>query len=196
VYKDLHHTLRTQSEEGDLPMDSDAKLAELVLYISDRCQLDPTYGSTKLNKILFYSDFLFYANKGVPITGQEYMRLDNGPAPRRLLPVRSDLIERRELVVRNQPYGGLSQKRPIALRDADISGFAGDEIAMVDSVIDQLWGKNAKEVSDLSHLFDGWKLALDRETIPYETALISDAEPTESDYAFARELGREIAHAG
>jgi len=58
---------------------SDAKMAELILYVSDRCQLDPAYGSTKLNKILFYADFLYYAKHGTSITGQEYMRLDKGP---------------------------------------------------------------------------------------------------------------------
>jgi hypothetical protein len=176
-------------------MGSDAKMAELILYVSDRCQLDPAYGSTKLNKILFYADFLFYAKHGVSITDQEYMKLGNGPAPRRLVPVRAEMIDGRELILRDQPYGAWQQKRPIALRDADLSAFSGEEIAMVDSVIALLWGKRAKDVSDLSHRFDGWKLAADRETIPYETALISDCEPNEEDYAFARQLSREFAGA-
>lgn len=174
-------------------MADDAKMAELILYISDRSQLDPAYGATKLNKILFYADFLHYVKHGRSITEQEYMRLDKGPAPRRLVPVRSDLIAAGELVVRDQPYGSFQQKRPIALRDADLTEFGGEEIAMVDSVIQILWGKSAKDVSDLTHRFDGWKLAADRETIPYPTALISDVEPSEEDYDFARELGREIA---
>jgi hypothetical protein len=168
-------------------MSKDARLAELILYISDRCQLDPTFGATKLNKILFYADFQHYASRGVPITGQEYMRLANGPVPRRLLPVRDELVQRHELVVRSVPYAGWQQKRTIALRDADLSGFNGDEIATVDSVINALWGKTAMEVSNLSHLFDGWKLAEDRETIPYEAALISEREPDEEDYEFAHE---------
>jgi hypothetical protein len=174
-------------------MTSDAKMAELILYISDRCQLDPTFGATKLNKILFYADFIHYANTGEAITGQEYMRLDKGPAPRHLLPIREALIENRELIVRSQPYGGFQQKRPIALRSADLSGFTGEEIAQVDAVISQLWGRTATEVSEISHRFDGWKLASDRETIPYETAFISEREPTEEDFEFARELGREYA---
>lgn len=174
-------------------MDSDARLAELILYVSDRCQLDPAYGSTKLNKILFYADFLYFANRGRSITGQEYMRLDNGPAPRRLVPVRGELVTNHELVIRDQPYGAWQQKRPIALRDPDLAGFTGDEIAMVDSVISVLWGKSAKDVSELSHRFEGWKLAADRETIPYETALISECEPSEDDHEFARQLARELS---
>jgi hypothetical protein len=52
---------------------------------------------------------------------------------------------------------------------------------------------SATEVSDHSHRFDGWKLAEDRETIPYPTALISDEAPSEEDHAIALQLGREWA---
>lgn len=176
-------------------MPNDAKMAELILYISDRCQLDPAYGATKLNKILFYADFSYYMKHGESITDQEYMKLDKGPAPRRLLPVRNELIADRELIIRDQPYGTWQQKRPIALRDADLSDFSGEEIAVVDSVIAQLWGLSARDVSGISHRFGGWELAADRETIPYPTALISDQTPSEEDYAFARELGRQFAPA-
>jgi hypothetical protein len=174
---------------------SDAKMAELILYVSDRCQLDPAYGATKLNKILFYADFLYYAKHGESITGQEYMRLDKGPAPRRLVPVREEMVAAGELVVRPQAYGPWQQKRPIALRDADLGAFSGEEIAMIDSVIAAFWGKSATEVSAISHRFEGWEYAKDRETIPYATALTSEREPDEQDYAFARELGREYAAA-
>lgn len=176
-----------------MSMGSDQKMAELILYISDRCQTDPAYGATKLNKILFYADFLYYANKGESITGQEYMRLDNGPAPRRLVPVRDQLVDHRELVIRDQPFGAFRQKRPLALRPADLSAFSGEQIAMVDTVIQDLWGRTATEVSELSHLFEGWKLAEDRETIPYATAFLAEDEPSESDYALARALGKEWA---
>ncbi|HEX8450936.1 MAG TPA: Panacea domain-containing protein [Longimicrobium sp.] len=174
-------------------MTDDEKMAELILYISDRSQLDPPYGAIKLNKILFYADFLHYAKHGRPITGQEYMKLNQGPAPRRLVPVRKRLVAARELIVREVPYGTMRQERPIALRAADLTGFNGEEIAMVDSVISLFWGLSARQVSEISHEFDGWKLADYKETIPYDMALLSDREPTEEDLALAVELGREYA---
>ena len=42
---------------------------------------------------LWWSDFLAYAETGEPITGLEYMRLGNGPVPKRLMPVREDMQE-------------------------------------------------------------------------------------------------------
>ena len=53
------------------------RMAELIVYIADLCQEDPTFGATKLNKILFYADFASYAKYGRPITGQEYQRLEH-----------------------------------------------------------------------------------------------------------------------
>lgn len=170
-------------------MTNDEKMAELILYVSDKCQSDDTYGSTKLNKILFSADFQHYAKHGRSITEQEYMRLNQGPAPRQLVPIRNRLVENHELVVREMPYRALRQKRPIALREADLSAFNGEEIATVDAVIDQLWGLTAAEVTERSHRFIGWRLAKDRETIPYDTALLlMGVEPSEDDHAAAREL--------
>lgn len=174
-------------------MGNDDKMAELILYISDKCQSDSAFGATKLNKILFYADFSYYAKHGTPITGQEYMRLAKGPAPRHLVPIREEMVRRGDLLIRSQQFGSWPQKRTIALRDADLREFSGEEIAMVDSVIQSLWGRTATEVSEISHRFDGWQFASDRQTIPYAAALTSEREPDEDDYAFAAELGRERA---
>jgi Protein of unknown function (DUF4065) len=159
--------------------DSDERLKELILYVSDRCELHPRFGATKLNKILFYADFVAYAKLGRPITGTEYQRLPQGPAPRRLLPLKAQLIANREAVEREKHVYSRIQKRIIPLREADLSRFTADEISIVDRVIGALEGKSADDVSELSHQFPGWELAEDRETIPYHTALIppEDWEP-------------------
>ena len=167
------------------------KLAELILYVSDRHETDDTYGSTRLAKTLFYADFLFYAKHGRTITGERYIRKPNGPMPDSMLNVRDRMVRDRELVVKVRDYLGYPQKRPIAIRPPDLSGFTGEEIAMVDYVLGQLEGKSATEVSELSHRFEAWQLAEDGEEIPYFTALLSDGEPTPEDWDLARELAQE-----
>src|SRR6266498_2034018 len=73
----------------DFPeMDCEERLREMILYICAKCADDPAFGATKLNKILWFSDFLAYFQRGVPITGVAYQRLSRGPAPKRLVPVR------------------------------------------------------------------------------------------------------------
>src|SRR6266849_10039751 len=100
------------------------KLAELILYIAQKCVDDPTFGAIKLNKILCYSDFIFYAYHERGITNVEYQKLPNGPAPRRLVPVRNQLIRGRHLGIQDVLLkNGNIQKRPVNLRPPNLSLF-------------------------------------------------------------------------
>jgi antitoxin SocA-like protein len=174
------------------PVENDKRFKELVLYVSQKCANDPTFGATKLNKILFYADFLAYANLGEPITGFEYQKLRWGPAPRRLIPVQAEMIERGELVL--QPVhllGGKIQKRTINLRNPDLSVFKAEEIALVDEVIEALQSARAEAVSELSHRLVGWKVVQEGESIPYNTIFLSDEPLTEAEIERGRELARQ-----
>jgi hypothetical protein len=153
----------------------EAKLAELMLYIALKCEKHDLFGSIKLNKILFYSDFYSYARYGKAITGAEYRRLEHGPAPKRLVPVRESLETDRAAFLRSVPtFDGHEQKRLIALREPKLDAFTATEIALVDSVIEELCYVAAKAISLRTHDHPGWRLAEDGETIPYETALLPD----------------------
>src|SRR5437660_10500981 len=80
------------------------RLRELILYIADRSKDDPKFGATKLNKILYFSDFVSFREYGEPITGAMYMRLENGPAPMHLVPVRNEMLESGEIAMEPRQY--------------------------------------------------------------------------------------------
>src|ERR1035437_1475045 len=61
---------------------NDDKLRELVLYIATASEGDEPFGKVKLNKILFFADFEAYRRFVRSITGHEYQKLAQGPAPR------------------------------------------------------------------------------------------------------------------
>jgi len=169
------------------------KLAELVLYVSQKCANDPCFGATKLNKILYFSDFLAFGNWGAPITGGEYQNLPNGPAPRRLLPVRDALVANRELVVQAvQLKSGNVQHRTVNLREPDLTIFSGAEIALVDDVTRRLEGMDAEQTSELSHRMVGWKMTRPGETIPYESVFVSDEPLTQAEAKRGVELAKEL----
>jgi Protein of unknown function (DUF4065) len=115
----------------------DRKLQELLLYISWMCEGDPTFGAAKLNKILFASDFRAYVHLGASITGHEYRALEQGPAPRRLVPLREELTKDGALVIRERDFYGRRQSQTIPLRVPDLTGFTPQEIAIVDRVIQE-----------------------------------------------------------
>jgi hypothetical protein len=165
------------------------KLAELILYISQKCANDPTFGAVKLNKILCYSDFLFYAYHDRGITNVEYQKLPNGPAPRRLIPVRDELIENGNLAMQEVILkSGETQKRTVNLRNPDLDLFSGAEIALVDRIIESMQGVTAEDVSEISHTLVGWLAVDEGETIPYNTIYFSNPPLTEAEINRAREL--------
>lgn len=175
-------------------MESDAKLKELILYISEKCASQSKYGAVKLNKILYFSDFLYFAVYGSPITGVEYQKLEHGPAPKRLVPLREELIQDGSLAIQNiQLISGGTMKKPVNLRRADLSLFSASEIAVVDQVIEAVRGATADRISELSHRKVGWKVARDREVIPYSTIFLSDEPLTDSETARGRELAERAA---
>ena len=87
------------------------KFKELIVYIAERCQDDPTFGAVKLNKILYYADFAAYRIEGQPITGATYRKLSEGPAPKEMISARDELIESGRLRMEHRPYFTRIQKR-------------------------------------------------------------------------------------
>jgi Protein of unknown function (DUF4065) len=164
------------------------RLRELIVYISEKSEHDQYYGATKLNKILYHSDFRAFERFGVPLTGAAYFRLPKGPAPRLMIPVRNKLIS--EGAIRLDKIGlgyGLEQHRIVALRRPVLEHFTSDEIALVDEVIKELWPQTATEVSDASHDVR-WRTLEHLDPIPYEFAFLSDDQITQEEIERTREL--------
>ena len=148
------------------------KFKELILYIADKSSGDKPFGATKLNKLLFYADFLAYLQFGTGMTNQRYQKLENGPAPRALIPITGKMESRGEIAYRDENYYGKSKKRLVPLRDPDLSEFSDDEIELVNRIVAEFLGKNAAAMSGFSHEFIGWQLAKIGEDIPYEVAFV------------------------
>ena len=157
---------------------SEKKLRELILLISEWSQDDPKFGAIKLTKLLFYCDFSAYLTYGNPITGQKYFALPEGPAPRQMVPITAKMKKSEELAYQEFSYFGYQQKRPIALRSANVSEFTAEQIMLVKRTVGKFWNMNAAEISGQSHLFLGWEIARKKETIPYSTALVGRRTPT------------------
>lgn len=187
----------TSDKKGSLtfsqPVERGAqRFRELIVYISNKCERDQYFGAIKLNKILYYSDFRAYERFGVSLTGRPYFRLKFGPAPRPLVIIQGELIEEGAIRLEQAPGpGGFEQKRTIALRAPVLEHFTGDELALVDQVIADLWNQTAAEVSDASHDIR-WRVLEDRDGLPYEFAFLSNEFVTELDISRTRELASEL----
>lgn len=169
------------------------KFKELILYIAEQCESEPNFGAVKLNKLLFYCDMLAYTMLGEPITGADYMALQYGPAPRLLVPIREGMKSAGDIVVREKLHFGQRQERVVPLRDPDMSLFSGKEVALINKVIGALKDASGVELSDLTHGEYGWRIAGYKESIPYQSAFLSEEDATPDDKRRAKELALEYA---
>lgn len=167
-------------------MNGEQRLRELILYIADKCVDTPRFGVTKLIKILYFSDFVAYAQRGRPITGIEYIKQQRGPMPAIWYEVQKSLEHSGEIEMQHRQLLDYEQHRVIAKRRPDLSLFTGEDIALVDAIIDQLRDHTAEAVSQLSHGL-AWQIVDDLDHIPYEAALLGDPELTPDDIAWAQE---------
>jgi hypothetical protein len=168
------------------------KFKELVLYIAGKCMEDATFGATKLNKILYFADFFAYADWGTPITGATYMKARRGPAPRELPSIRDELMSNGSICMREVPYYGYPQERVVPTREANLALFTAKDIALVDDIIQKLWGINAADISEYTHRLAGWRIAEDQDNIPYESVFLSDEALTRDDVERAKELSDKL----
>jgi hypothetical protein len=167
---------------------SDEKLRELIIYVSTLSERDPKFGAIKLNKLLFYADFLAYQRFGTAITGQEYQALEHGPAPKRLKPIMDRMERSGDVKIEARKVGRVRQLRAVPIRTANLSVFSEQELDLVQEVVRRFRDANARQISDESHLFLGWQLGIQGETIPYSTVLIGTRKPTDQERRKGRAL--------
>ena len=171
---------------------NEGKFRELILYVAAKSASLPKFGKTKLNKILFFCDFLSYGKLGHPVTGATYVRGDFGPIPVQAGKVIKRLQKAREADYQIRGFGPVQEQRLTALREPKLDQFSGPEIAIVDAVLDGLKDFTATEASHLSHLrAKGWQQAANGEPIPYTTVFVSTEQPTADDIKWASDFAAQ-----
>jgi hypothetical protein len=151
---------------------------ELVLYIAERTKDDENFGSTKLAKVLFFSDFEALKDLGAPITGAEYQKWEYGPYPPQLKRAKEGLkYAERAWLMRGGEYQA-DRLIPTRMRPADLEavGITRDQKRIVDQWIERIERETASEISDFSHEHPGYRMVEDNEPIPYESAFLADKE--------------------
>ena len=141
------------------------RLREAVLYVSQKCEGAPYFGKVKLNKVIWRADFESFAQRGQPVTGRQYQRLKQGPAPVEMLPVLNALQAEGLLTFKAIQQGDYQEQRPIALQSPMLTFFSPQDLEYLDRAILAYWERTGTEVSDISH-GTAWKSREDGEAMP------------------------------
>ncbi len=110
--------------------------------------------STKMNKLLFYTDFYSYKTRGVGITGLAYRAIQFGPVPIKWNVLYS-LIEgvETEIVPFNNGNAG---ERLLTSEHANLSALTSKELEILNTIIEKFANCTSTEISAISHKEDAW----------------------------------------
>lgn len=131
------------------------KLVEMVVYFTENVTVTPT----KMNKLLFYSDFLHYKLTGVSISGTRYFAHTHGPVPKKFRTLFDYLSDQQivDLISVQYPSGLVGEEFiKIPSKTFNSTLFDKVEIDILDEIILKFKKYNAKEIRELSHEEKAW----------------------------------------
>jgi hypothetical protein len=163
------------------------KFEELIIYIARRLPPQAALGRVKLAKLLMLADYTAYVRRGRSITGATYEKWEHGHLPREFIRSEKDLAVK-DVRIEPVDYYGKELKHITAQRDPDMRDFDEDELAIIEGVLKFYGHESASYLSQLSHEELGWRLADQREVIPYQTIFLSKTGPADSDIRRGEEL--------
>lgn len=131
------------------------KTAEMVLYFCHATQ--GGVPRTKLNKLLWYADFLHTKYFGRPVTGMPYVRLQFGPVPESyellFMALQSDKLL--EIATEEFEDGRVAHMHH-ALRAPELTALSPTELQAVARVQSELGALSAKAIAERSHTEEAW----------------------------------------
>jgi len=154
---------------GNRSFDID-KLFSVVIELT---RLSGDLVKTKLNKMLWYCDFLHYREFGASITGSRYLHLQYGPVPAHY-DMLINLMEMEGLIARSERV--YDAERDIVgdvlsvVAPAGARTLADSEMSVMRAVVSRFGRCSARQISEASHEERGYAETVNGQMIPYTYA--------------------------
>lgn len=158
------------------------KLEQVLHYIIYRAGHLPNVGRTVLFKYLYFCDFDYYELFEEYLTGEQYLRLDQGPAPVHFKEIIQSLERKEKIRKCRVLYHGYSQERFISLESPDISLLSAKELSLIDETLQRLHSFNASQISAYSHLDTPWRVTDEKDIIDYDLVFYRDPITSVREY--------------
>ncbi len=143
------------------------KLTEIVVYFSEK--LNPW--KTKLNKLLFYADFLHYKKTCFSMSGARYRAINMGPVPNNFNSIFEYMVNNDDIYVKITEFlnGEGEQFKPSKNRQFNHELFTELELEVLDELTIKFKDASTTEMIDISHQEKGWiENEKDHEIISYK----------------------------
>lgn len=165
-----------------VPKEDVEKFKQVLLYILGKVGSRPNIGQTVLYKLLYFIDLDYYEKFEKRLVGATYIKNTYGPTPVSFAKIVREMEEEGKLVEVKSKYFDKDQTKYIPVAEADMSLFSGNEVKHIDDELERLAHKNARELSDLSHVDTPWLVAQDREVINYRHVFYRPEETSVGTY--------------
>lgn len=146
------------------------KFTEMIVYFSDLVQ--PF--KKKMNKLLFFADFLMFKQSCFSISGVRYQAIDMGPVPINFQSIFEYLSNKGEFDIINVQFpNGYTGEQFKARDDRHFNPklFTESELKVLETIAVKFKSTSTTDIIELSHLQDAWKLnEKNKSLISYECA--------------------------
>lgn len=173
------------------------KFINAVLFFAKNTD-SASFGVTKLNKLLYFSDFGHFRAYGRPIIGDTYIKMERGPVPSTAYSIISQAFSSLEdgavksaladkiIIKKKRLDNGKFMHHIEALAEPDLSVFSKSELKIMGEVAEtcRQHKLTARDLSKISHkLGQPWSLTpADNQPIDYELILDDSADSIPKDY--------------
>ncbi len=131
------------------------KFSEMVIFFTEK--LEPW--KTKLNKLLFYADFMMYKQLGFSISGVQYRAIPMGPVPNNFNSIFEYLANKDEVDVYYTYFadGGVGEQfKPNSNKTFNKELFNETELQILDWVAEKFKNTSTNEIIEISHQENAW----------------------------------------
>lgn len=145
------------------------KFKEVLLYILNKVGSKPNVGETVIYKLLYFIDFDYYEKYEEQLIGASYIKNHFGPTPIEFEKIVHKMIEDEEIEKIKSSYFDFPQTKYLPVRKYNLDKLNGNEIEIIEDVLNKLSDMNASQISEYSHSDVPWLTTENGEIIEYES---------------------------
>lgn len=130
---------------------NEKKYKHIILFFANKIR-NGTLGKLKMMKLLYFLDFDFFEKYGKSVTGDQYLRFENGPVPRMAEKIIKQMDSVDIKISKRKVAAGYNDQQHIeALKDFDLKLFTKEELLMMEEVADKWSLFSGTEMKSASH---------------------------------------------
>ena len=152
-------------EEEKNFLDTTEKYKQMILnMIKYGADADGKITKTKLAKLIYLADFIYYYETMKPMSGVEYRKLPRGPVADLYFRALDEMDEDGLILI--EPHGR-ALMISLVERETSKSRLAGDELDLIKRLGAAWKNKSTDEIVEFTHRQAPWEVCFDGEVLPY-----------------------------